>query len=170
MAKRSGSVPRQPVITRTQKPVLIQDGKKAALMCPFCDPPHPLYPDVASNCGTVIDVNAVQTVWPARTTKREGMICLKCGKGLGEMVRLGDGFIHLKECSPTSRVLTKLPKYNPFARIVLALPRKVRSVVEKVTGEAQTVQEIDGSGNKTGKTLGYFFWSKDGRKTPVAGA
>jgi hypothetical protein len=103
-------------------------------------------------------VTAVQTVIPQRTVRDQNLTCLKCHQqGKGEMVRYMNGFIHLVDCAPETKLLAQPPKFSALAKYVFNLPEKVRARVEKRTGKAQRVEEIDAEGRETGKTLGYFF-------------
>lgn len=149
---------RNPVTTREANPGIQtdKDGTKL-LTCPFCDPPHVLYPDKSSLCGTYIQVKAVQVIIPARTSKKNSITCLKCHKGGGEMVRYMNGFIHLEDCDPQTKFMTEPPKFNKLAGIVFGLPETLRKIVEKQTGEAKQVQEMDSLGSPTGNVLGYLF-------------
>lgn len=152
---------RQPVTTREAQPQLQWSKEGARLLCPFCTPPHPLLPGQESKCGTSLKVTAVQTVIPLRTVRDQGLICLKCHEGgKGEMVRFMNGYIHLKDCMPGTKLLAEPPKFSTLAGYVFNLPEKARALVEKRTGKAQKVEEIDANGKETGKTLGYFFLKK----------
>lgn len=150
---------RNPVTTREANPGIQtdKDGTKL-LTCPFCDPPHVLYPDKPSLCGTYIQVKAVQVIIPARTSKKNSITCLKCHKSGGEMVRYMGGFIHREDCVPDTKFLTEPPKFNKFAKVVFNLPDAVRKIVEKNTGEAKQVREMDPQGIPTDKVLGYLFY------------
>lgn len=149
---------RSPVNTREANPGIQtdKDGTKL-LTCPFCYPPHILYPEKPSPCGTYIQVKAVQVIIPARTSKKSNLICLKCHQGGGEMVRYMNGFIHKEDCDPSTKFLAEPPKFNKLAKLVFHLPEKIRNVAEKKTGPAKEVQEIDPQGVPTGKVLGYLF-------------
>lgn len=130
------------------------------ILCPFCVPTHPLMPTEPSACGTVLKVTAVQMIYPKRTVVRKKMICLKCHEGGGEMVIYMNGFVHLPDCKPETRLLPNLPEFNKTARLVFKLPERLRTAVEKYTGKVQYVGEITKDGEKTGQILGYFFIPK----------
>jgi hypothetical protein len=78
------------------------------------------------------------------------------------MIQYMNGFVHLEECNPKTRLLPDLPKFDRMAGIVIKMPEGIRKHVEKVTGLSQAVQEIDGSGNLTGRVLGHFFLKNSG--------
>lgn len=149
---------RPPVTIRELPPKLLQSKEGLQILCPFCNPPHPILPGQESTCGTTLKVTATQTVIPARTARDKGLICIKCHKtGKGEMVRYMNGFIHLVDCAPETRLLAEPPKFDNMAGYVYKLPERLRALVEKRTGKVQRVDEIDAEGRETGKTLGYFF-------------
>lgn len=138
----------------------IKGGGKE-LLCPFCDPPHPLHPD-GNNCGAVLRVTAVRVVIPARVVRMKKLVCLKCGKGLGEMVHIGtSSYIHAVDCQPGTHIVMRPPKFDKSAEIVSKLPAPVRKIIEKRTGKASAMKEILPDGTETGKILGYFYY-KDG--------
>lgn len=143
--------------TRELPPKLIQTKEGVQVYCPFCTPPHPIVPGQESTCGTTMKVTAVQTVIPARTVRDRDLKCIKCHKSGGEMVKYMNGFIHLEDCMPGTRLLSQPPKFSKLAEYVFKLPEKVRARVEKSLGKVQRVDEIDADGKETGKTLGYFF-------------
>lgn len=151
---------KQPINVRRAVPKVEKTPKGVALLCPFCVPPHPLMPDQEARCGTIIEVNAVQMIVPVRTIRQKNLVCIKCGKGAegGEMVRFNNGYVHLKECSPETKLITEPPKFDIVAQIVYKMPTKIRAMIEKRTGAAKQVDEIDAQGKPTGKTLGYFFY------------
>jgi hypothetical protein len=147
--------------TRELPPLPQRTKNGVALLCPFCQPTHPLIPGKANNCGTEIRVTAVQTIISARTARQEGLACVKCRKtGQGEMVRYMNGYIHAQECAPEIKLLREIPKYSKTAEWVYRLPEKVRAVVEKRTGMVQMVHELTPEGEETGAIQGYFFNKK----------
>ena len=149
---------RPPITTREQPPKLRQSREGVQVLCPFCVPSHPLLPGQESTCGTTLKVTAVQTVIPQRTVRDQEIVCLKCHEqGKGEMVRYMNGFIHLEDCMPGTKLLAQPPKFSKLAGYVFNLPENLREQIEKRTGKAQKVEEIDAQGKETGKTLGYFF-------------
>lgn len=151
---------RPALTTRELSPKLRQTNSGIQILCPFCTPSHPIIPGQESTCGTILRVTAVQTVIPARTVRDKDLKCVKCHKSGGVMVRYMNGFIHLEDCAPGTKLLAQPPKFNRLAGYVFNLPEKLRAQVEKRTGKAQRVDEIDADGKETGKTLGYFFLSK----------
>lgn len=149
---------RLPVQTRESLPIAVQTKNGIELRCPFCADHHALRPGQESTCGTRIEVSAVQEVVSARMSRTENLVCLKCHKGGGEMVRYHNGFVHLAECSPETKLLQEAPKFSLLANLIFKLHPRVRGLVERVTGRADQVFEIDSDGHTTGKILGYFFW------------
>ena len=143
---------------REAPPRVKEDPKSPALLCPFCEITHPISIGQDSACGTILRVTAVQTILPARTVRQRGIKCFKCGKGEGEMVRFNQGFIHLKDCQPNTKLMAETPAFSSYAEYVFKLPAWLRKPIEKKTGFAKQVKEIDQDGVDTGKILGYFFF------------
>lgn len=161
----------RPDIRVRELPPTVRTTKQGTeLLCPFCKPPHPILPNEATPCGTQIRVIAVQTIYSKHTVAHEKMICVKCKQGGGEMIQYMNSFVHLQDCNPNLKLLPQMPEFDRMAGVVFKLPAKLRAFVEKRTGIAQQVEEIDTQGNKTGKVLGYFFMkitgAPDGRTTP----
>lgn len=139
-----------PKVSNTKKGVLVQ--------CPFCNPTHVILPSVESPCGTTLRVTAVQTYLTSHATKFNGIHCLKCGVVGGEMIKYRNGFVHISDCSPGTKLLTEIPPLSNAAKIIYKLPVKLRTFIEKRTGAVKELQEIDEEGKATGKILGHFFW------------
>jgi len=139
-------------------PKLLKGKDGLQVLCPFCKVPHPIVPGQEATCGTSLKVTAVQAVIPSRMARLEKIPCLKCKQtNGGEMVKYMNGFVHLEDCAPGTRLLAEPPKFSKLARVVFGLPERVRKAIEKRAGRAQRVDEIDANGKETGKVLGYFF-------------
>ena len=153
--------PQQKRTERTAIPRIVKDkGGNAVLLCPFCNPPHPLVPGTPSLCGTILSLTATQPVYRAKYDKT--MVCVKCGKGSGQMVLFQNGFIHTNDCAPGVMALSDPPKYSALAKYVYNLRAgKFKKFVEGITGKAMIVEEITPDGKKTGVILGHFFPKKD---------
>lgn len=138
----------------------VRDEKGGVLLeCPFCEIPHTVGVGQDSACGTTLRVTAVQTIVPTRTVHKRGLKCFKCGKGGGEMVPFNQGFIHLIDCVPVTKLMAQPPKeFSRWAGMVYQFPEFLRKRVERVTGAVKRVDEIDPQGRETGKTLGYIFY------------
>lgn len=155
---------------RRAHPIPFQENKKApiTLLCPFCSDHHVILPNQQSPCGTRIEVQAVQEIFRARTVRQQGLICVKCKKGSGEMIRYGEAFIHLKECNPGMKLIHQMPPSSKLAHLVFSLPKFWRGQVEKIVGyEAQQIQVMDETGETTGEIAGYFFRRINGKHTPA---
>lgn len=151
--------PRRDEVKFREQPPKVENTKRGVLVqCPFCQPPHVILPGAVSPCGTTLRVTAVQTYIPSHVSKRDKRHCLKCGEVGGEMIRYRNGFVHMQECKPGTKLLTELPPLSNFARFVFKLPAKLRAFIEKRTGVSKELQEIDEEGKSTGKILGHFFW------------
>ena len=156
MSKRSVRKPE--TRTREAPPRMSTSKEGVTLLCPFCNPSHPIVPGTPSLCGTSLRVTAVQTVISARMARMEKIVCLKCKKSSGgDMVAYMNGYIHLHDCAPGTHLITTPPKYSRFAKVVFGLHPRLRDKIEKRTGKAQRVDEIDPNGNETGRVIGYFF-------------
>lgn len=148
---------RQDFRVREMPPKVEATAKGVLIQCPFCDPPHVILPGMEGACGTTLRVTAVQTILTAHAARFNKIICMKCHKGEGEMVKYRNGWVHLEDCMPGTRFLAEPPRMTKKAALVMKLPPRMRKFVEKHTGTAQEIQEIDGEGNMTGKILGYCF-------------
>jgi hypothetical protein len=158
MAKHKPSY--KPSIKTRELPPIAHPAKGGviALMCPFCNPTHPLVPGQANTCGTELKVTAIQAIISARTVRQQGLICFKCReKGKGEMVQYMNGYIHVEECAPDINLLREIPPYSRWAELIYRFPKKIRARIEKVTGIVQIVHELTPEGEETGKIQGYFF-------------
>lgn len=155
MSKRSSV--QQPTTIRRHVPLLEKDNHGAnVLMCPFCIPSHPITPFVASGCGTVVEVQAVQTVYRAKYQK--GMVCVKCGKSGGMMVRMNDAFTHSFDCTPGTTTLTAVPAFSKIATWVFKMKDgRLKEFIQGFTGVAAEVKEVTPEGERTGVILGHFF-------------
>lgn len=150
--------------TRSRDPKFRTVDGNVQILCPYCDPPHPIYPHQMSACGTILQVSAVQNVFPARTTKKAEVLCVRCGKGGGDMVQFGKGFVHAESsCNPERRMIAAPPHYSNWARGVYNMPKFIRSFVMRFTGPVIEVNEVDEKGQETGKILGYYFGVHSGR-------
>lgn len=146
------------VKTRELPPKVVKTKKGVMIQCPFCNPPHAILPGVESQCGTTLKVTAVQKYLNSHATRHNQLHCLKCGQVGGEMVRYRNGFVHMQECAPETKLMTEIPPLSNAARLVYKLPPKLRALIEKRTGEVKELQEIDKEGKPTGVVLGHFFW------------
>ena len=147
---------RPPATTRIEAPKFgkTKDGKDS-ILCPFCNPTHPLTPGSEAMCGTALQVRAVQMVYKAKHYK--GMVCAKCGKDGDQMVRFQNAFIHVKDCTPGVATLTESPQFSKLARLVYTAPPYIKALFEKRFGSAMSVDEVLPNGTRTGNIIGYFF-------------
>lgn len=141
--------------TRKAQPKVLQtkDGHRQ-LICPFCIPPHPLYPGQVAPCGTVVQILAIQRIVPRRIADKRNLECLKCHKlAGGDMVPFGEGFVHLQDCMPEVALLAEHPPFEPQAeKVFRAKDGWWKRWMIKRHGEPQEVKDI-----ATQKVLGYFF-------------
>jgi len=148
--------PRKPYSYRRATPEIGKDAKgNHALLCPFCSPPHPLYPGVVAPCGTTLQIEAVQMVVRA-TLDNKKLVCAKCGKSGGKMTPFGEGFIHAFDCMPGAAMITE-SEFPPMGRFLAWLPEAFQNALAPVVGRAYPVQEVTKTGERTGKVLGYII-------------
>jgi hypothetical protein len=143
--------------TRIEAPIAKKekDGS-AGLYCPFCKPTHKILPGMEYPCGTRIEVRAAQMVFKAKYEKN--MVCAKCRKGGGEMVRFQNAFIHTHDCTPGVATFTEPPKFSKIAEALSRSPEWLKDRVEKRFGKIMPVDEVTPDGTRTGVVLGYFFY------------
>jgi len=145
------------ITSRTAAP-RIEKGNDgvAVIICPFCETPHALRPDRTSSCGTRLVLTAEQTVLRAKYEKN--VVCVKCGKGGGEMVMRQNAFVHKSDCTPGVAFLTEPPKFSKLAYFIGKIKQgRIRNTIESFMGKAMPVDEVLENGTRTGTVLGYFF-------------
>ena len=155
MSKSSRVKP--PVTKRTGTPRIMkgEDGS-VALICPFCEIPHALKPNAVSVCGTALILTAEQIVYHAKFDRK--LVCVKCGKGGGDMVMRQSALVHVVDCMPGVAFLTEPPKFSKTATFVSKIKyERVRKLIERYTGRATPVDEVKEDGTRTGNVLGHFF-------------
>lgn len=117
------------------------------ILCPFCSEEHAIDIQNVSPCGTVLQMNAVQEIWKNTT-------CVLCGESDQErMVKVGDKFRHIYDCSPGKRLLIIPPKPSLSAKYFSLLPERVQWFLVKRLGRVPVHFK-----NDSGET-GYF-WEK----------
>lgn len=156
-----------PHVTRTGIPQIVKGKNGAALlMCPFCNPSHPLQPNVPALCGTMLVLTAEQIMFRAKFQKN--MVCVKCGKGDGMMVMFQKAFIHTHDCAPGVIAMTEPPNYSKWAERVFAIKNeKLKKLIEKYTGRAVQVEEVTPGAIKTGVIFGYYFNKENKNAEPI---
>lgn len=137
---------------RAEAPIPKQDG----LYCPFCNPSHLLIPGKQAACGTQLQVRAVQSIYRSRFV--DEMVCVKCGKGGGEMAQYQGAFAHVIDCTPGVAMLAEPPKFSKLAGLVYVLPEWAKKRIEPRVGRAMPVDEVKEDGTRTGNVLGHFFY------------
>lgn len=154
------------VTVREAQPRIHKGNDGYQIMCPFCNPSHPMLPGKVSKCGSTIEVTALQEVISARAARLAGIVCVKCQKpaGGGAMVHWQNGYIHLEDCDPKSALLVEPPKFSRWAkfRYVLGKSRLFSwnaGLSARICGKAQPVKEILPDGTQTGRILGFAFYN-----------
>lgn len=157
------SFQKKPLVeTREKMPIAVPTKAGIELRCPFCDDAHVLRPDAESPCGTRVIVTAIQEIVSTKFVRENGIVCIKCHQTGGEMVRYRNSYVHLTNCAPETKLLQEIPEFSRLAGLVYKVNPRVRGMIERFTGRADEVLEIDDAGNKTGKVLGYFFYRREG--------
>lgn len=162
MSHKHGRIPKPIYRTREASPSMQKTPEGMQIICPFCRPTHALVPGQPASCGTILKLIAVQDILPTRLVRMSDIKCLKCHLGGGEMVQYMNGFVHLNECMPGTKLLHQIPNFSLAARVVYGLPAPIRKWIEWTfaPGPAQQVREIDQAGEETGRVLGYFFMKR----------
>lgn len=151
--------PQSATTERAALPKIQKDEHGAAvLMCPFCEPSHILSAVNRNGCGSVVEMRVTQIIYRAKYNPK--MICVKCAKGGGEMVQYLDALIHIPDCMPGTVTMVDPPVLSKSAEFVNKLPKPIKGLVEKVTGQVMPVEEVTTSGVRTGNVFGYFFKSR----------
>lgn len=132
---------------RRMAPVMGKEGGKDMVMCPYCDPPHPISTLEVSNCGTMLEINAVQAVF-------KGQKCALCGQTNGQQVMAANKYVHAHECTPGRKVFATPPKKYLSARLMWKLPDFFQVWVARKFG--RVVLELKNGENKV---TGYT-WQK----------
>lgn len=112
---------------RRSYPLMGNNNGKLVIMCPFCDPPHPISIKEVAQCGTRLDVQAVQLVFKHQK-------CALCGKMDGELVQIGNQFRHVQQCTPGAFLFAEPPPRSLLAGIVDGLPDRFQVPFAKLTG------------------------------------
>lgn len=140
---------------RNAPPKMGKFSGKSMVMCPFCDPPHPLSNIELSPCGTILQVQAVQAVF--RNQK-----CALCGKISGEQIMVGNKYVHTHDCKPGQKMFAIPPKKSVLASLFWRFPDWAQLIVAKKFGKV--VLELKDSDQKV---VGYT-WQKVNRIPPHA--
>lgn len=146
--------------TRENAVRIFKTEKGFRIMCPFCNPAHPLEAGRVAPCGTVLKMTAVQEVVSGRSARLSGLVCLKCHKtGGGDLIHWQNGYVHKDDCNPEQALLVVPPRFSWWAGIRYRVSDwfKNRKVMAFVRGNAQRVKEINPEGVETGRILGYVF-------------
>lgn len=117
---------------------------KSVIMCPYCDPPHPLSTTEVSPCGAVLEVQAVQAVF-------RNQRCALCGKTDGEQVKVGNRFIHTHPCTPGKRMFAVTPPKSRLAALVWRFPDWAQLFIAKNFGKV-VLELTTSDGHKDGYT------------------
>ena len=124
-----GHSPKPPKpITRDATPVMGKLGGKDVLMCPYCDPPHPISTQEVSPCGTVLEVRAIQAVF-------KGQKCALCGQTNGHQIMAGSRFVHTPDCTPGKKMYAVAPDKSAWAAVLWRFPDWVQLWVARKFGK-----------------------------------
>lgn len=132
---------------RYAPPVMGKLKGRDVVMCPFCSPPHPLSNTEPSQCGTMLDVRAVQAVF-------HNQRCALCGKTDGVQIMAGNKYIHDHDCTPGKRIFAVPPRKSFTASIVWRFPDFAQLWLARKFGKV--ILELKDANNKV---QGYS-WQK----------
>ena len=141
---------------RRKEPKVEEKDGKMVLMCPFCNPPHPLSTTHVADCGTFLEVKAVQPVFRAKA-----IVCVKCGGSGGTMKKVDEhNYAHTFDCAPDKEVHHSLPENSLSAQLAYLLPVFILKPLAKRLGkQPQELYRLDEEGNPTGRPVGYCWVS-----------
>ena len=145
MKKRKFKKKSAPKIRR-KAPHIKETGAGIEIHCPFCHPPHVLRIDMPSPCGTVLELKAVQNLF-------QDIACALCGGKQGTLVRIGERYKHVHDCSPGKHLYTVPPEQSRSARWFWLLPEFLHRFVWTRLGKK--VIELSSGGTVTG-----YAWDK----------
>lgn len=133
--------------SRTRKSdVKVKKTRKGTeISCPFCDPTHPIGL-APSHCGTKLEIKAVQEIYTGAT-------CAFCGKQNGNMIKVGNVFVHSPNCSPNMRLFNAKQKTSLSAKVIHNMPNIVDLLIYRLTGNRTAVMR------KGDEVVGYT-WTK----------
>ena len=109
------------------RPALIKQVKgETQILCPFCQPPHPISP-MESSCGTILKLEAQQRMFTS-------VACALCGQSHGTLLKRGERYIHDYDCKPGTRIYTVPPPRSRLAAIVYRMPTAFHRFLAKRFG------------------------------------
>ena len=118
---------------------------KDVIMCPYCDPPHPLSTQEISPCGTVLEVQAIQAIF-------RNQRCIVCGEISGEQTMVGNKYVHTYDCKPGHRMFATPPRKSTLATLFWRFPDWAQLLVARKFGKV--VLELK---NSEEKIIGYTW-------------
>lgn len=129
---------------------------KTVLMCPFCLKEHPLSTNHATDCGTFLEVMAVQP-----TFRGKAIVCVKCGQSGGTMKKVdAHNYAHTVNCAPDKEIHHSMPETSFLAALVYQLPVFIlKPLSKKLKKQPQRLFRLDEHGNTTKEAVGYC-WTK----------
>lgn len=144
MAKRfkKSSTPK----IRSKPPHIKETGVGVEIHCPFCHPPHVLRIDLPSPCGTILELKAVQNLY-------KDVSCALCEGSQGTLIKVGESYKHVHNCSPGKHLYTVPPETSLSARLFWKLPTFLHKLVWIQMGKK--VIEVSSKGKVTG-----YAWDK----------
>lgn len=137
---------------RVRPPLIGKVEGNAAVLCPFCKPPHPILADREGPCGTRLELRAIQVTY-------ENVVCTLCGKSGGTLVRVGDRYRHTYNCSPGKYLYATPPKKSILAGILFKMPDWTHLQFARMFGKV-AVEFFDANGRRA-----YYTWEPVGSRT-----
>lgn len=139
----------KPFRNRERAPKMSYQGNKMLILCPYCNPPHPIEANRPAPCGTLLRITASQELY-------RNVSCALCKKNDEVLVRVGSLFRHVHECSPGLKLYAIPPKPAFSARLAFLFPKPSHLIFVKLFGKLPVRLSRDG------KVVG-FVWETAGR-------
>jgi hypothetical protein len=140
----ANSVPKPKI--RVAEPLMGKNDKgQVTVLCPFCSEPHPIPPNRPAHCGTMLEVKAVQAIF-------YGQKCALCQGNQGALIRVGDRYRHVHDCSPGKVLYTQEPRKSIVAALAYRLPDPVHIFLGRRLGYVPF--QVFGA---DGKVVGYTW-------------
>ncbi len=139
MARKRHTGPRKGV--RRRPPKIRKNKEQVLILCPYCWPEHTINPEAPANCGTLLELAAVQTTYSR-------VECALCGGSAGTLIKVGERYKHEYDCTPGKTIYTVPPSKSRLAALAWKAPPFVHRFIARRWGRA--VVELSAEGDVTG--------------------
>lgn len=148
---RRGRIRRSPPVVKRDK-----DNNVEGVYCPFCSEEHLVRVGEPAQCGTYLEITAVQPTFQGKQ-----MVCARCQEPGGTLVKLGENiYVHANPCKPQNMYFD-VPKTSLSARLawkLLSDDMMVR-VAKRFGRFPEQLVKLDKNGAPTDEIVGYH-WKK----------